>query len=67
MSAPEVTEGWSIIAPPARKAHYFRDTMSLCRKRGFYFGPLDPDDQTSPDDCAACRKILDREKAQAAS
>lgn len=61
------TEGWGIIVPPAKKAHYFRDTMSLCRTRGFYFGPLNADEYRSPDDCAACRKVLDREAAQKAA
>jgi hypothetical protein len=60
-------EGWGVIRPGDRRAHYYRDGMSLCRRVGFYAGPLDPDDKPSPDDCAACRKQLDREQAKAAA
>ena len=59
------TEGWGVIRPGDRKAHYYRETMSLCRTRGFYTFSLEPDDKPSPDDCKACRKVLDREKAKA--
>ena len=54
-------EGWGVIRPGDRKAHYYRDMTSLCRRVGFYRGPLDADDKPSPDDCAACRKALRRE------
>lgn len=70
MTAPEsaLTEGWGIIRPGDRKAHYYRsDGFSLCRRVGFYRGPLDADSFQSKDDCAACRKVLDREKAKAKS
>lgn len=60
------TEGWGVIRPGDRKAHYYRETMSLCRRVGFYTGPLDPDDSPSKDDCAACRKELTREAAKKA-
>jgi hypothetical protein len=58
----EHTEGWGVIRPGDRKAHYYRDTMSLCRRVGFYRGPLDPDGPPSPDDHAECRRLLAREK-----
>jgi hypothetical protein len=58
-------EGWGVIRPGDRKAHYYRDMTSLCRRVGFYGGPLDGDDKPGPDDCAACRKQLDREAAKA--
>ena len=61
------SEGWGVIAPGRRKAHYYRDGRSLCREWGFYQGSLSPDEYPSPDDCAACRKVLGHEKAQAAS
>jgi hypothetical protein len=61
----EKPEGWGIIRPGDRKAHYYRDMFSLCGRVGFYNGSLDPDDKLSPDDCAACRKRLDRERAKA--
>lgn len=54
-------EGWGIIRPGDRKAHYYRETFSLCRTRGFYTYHLEPDTGPSPDDCKACRKVLDRE------
>jgi len=38
---------------------------SLCGRVGFYRGPLDPDEFKSKQDCAACRKQLDREQAKA--
>ncbi|HXT91401.1 MAG TPA: hypothetical protein VN714_19275 [Trebonia sp.] len=63
----EKTEGWGIIRPGDRKAHYYRDMTSLCRRVGFYTGPLDADDKPSPDDCAACRKELLRETAKKAA
>ena len=61
------TEGWGVIRPGDRKAHYYRSMTSLCRRVGFYRGPLDADDKPSPDDCAACRKELAREQAKAAA
>ena len=59
------TEGWGLIRPGDRKAHYYRATMSLCRRVGFYRGDLEPDTSPGPDDCAACRKVLTRENAKA--
>lgn len=61
----EPTEGWGVMRPGDRRFHYYRDTMSLCRKVGFYRFELSPDTGTTEDDCAACRKVLDREKAKA--
>ena len=58
----ETPEGWGDIAPGDRKAHYYRNAMALCRRRGLYMGPLTPDEFESPDDCGACRKILNKEK-----
>jgi hypothetical protein len=56
-------EGWGVIRPGDRKAHYYRGMTSLCRRVGFYTGPLDLDElASSKDDCAACTKALDREK-----
>ncbi len=60
-------EGWGVIRPGDRRAHYYREGMSLCRRVGFYSGPLDPDTFKSKDDCAACRKVLDREQAKSPS
>jgi hypothetical protein len=58
-------EGWGVIAPGTRKAHYYRNTMSLCRRRGFYTGPLEADTGPSRDDCAGCRSLLDKEADRA--
>jgi hypothetical protein len=56
-------EGWWFPGL-SRKAHYFREGRSLCGKWGtFGQQPLTPDTHKSPDDCAACRRKLDREKA----
>lgn len=53
----EYKAGWG-MPNNSRKAHYFPSPTSLCGKYGFYFGPTSPDTYKSPDDCAACRKIL---------
>lgn len=65
--AEDPNEGWGVIRPGDRKAHYYRDGFSLCRRVGLYAGPLDPDLSSSPDDCAACTKRLAREDAKAAA
>lgn len=56
------TEGWGMLGPTSKKAHYFRGTRSLCHRWGFYQGPLEADAFTSTDDCAACRKVLTKEQ-----
>lgn len=63
----EIKEGWGVIRPGDRRAHYYRDMDALCRKVGFYRGPLEPDEFVSADDCAACRKRLTREKSKTSS
>ena len=59
-------EGWGVIRPGDRRAHYYRSSMSLCRRVGFYHGPLYRDEFPSPDDHKECRRVLDREQAKAA-
>jgi hypothetical protein len=54
------TEGWGVIRPGDRKAHYYDGMTALCRKAGFYKGPLEPDTGKSRDDCTPCRRLLDR-------
>ncbi len=62
MSA-EPREGWAFPGN-SRKAHFMRDAMSLCGKWGLYFGRLQQDNgKPGPDDCAGCRKVLDKERA----
>lgn len=58
-----MTEGWGVIRPGDRKSHYYgSDSFSLCRRVGFYRGPLEPDDHKSTDDCAECRRRLEARK-----
>lgn len=59
------TEGWGVIPPGQRKAHYFVSRTALCHGWGFYNGPLEPDGGPSTDDCAKCRRLLDHRKTEA--
>ena len=52
------TEGWGVIT--GRVAHYYRDSMSLCRRRGFYTGPLDAETVPMLNECQECRRRLNR-------
>lgn len=64
MTEDTIEEGWAFPAN-ARRAHYMRDTMALCRRYGFYTGPLQADNgKPSKDDCTACRKALEAERAR---
>lgn len=65
MTENEVKEGWGFPGT-SRKAHYFVDMMALCRKWGFYNGPLEQGLDESPDNCAACKKELAKRKAKVA-
>ena len=67
MSIEKLTEGWGVIRAGDRKAHYYRNMDSLCRRVGFYRGELEADEFISSADCAGCRKKLDAEKAGHAS
>jgi len=53
-------EGWG-KSPASRKWHYFRKHDSLCRRIGFYFGPVEQGNNGSPDNCTECRKRLEKE------
>ncbi len=55
-------EGWGLPGR-SRKWHYFINTMSLCRKYGFYQGYLEQANDDSPDNCSACRKAKKSEAA----
>lgn len=61
-SQEKVKEGWGVPAG-SRKAHYFVDSMSLCRRWGFYFGLLEQGNDTSPDNCPGCMKSLAKRRA----
>jgi hypothetical protein len=57
--------GWSFLGGQARKAHWFPSstsgTKSLCGKWAIWrVHPLEPDNGASKDDCAACRRALER-------
>lgn len=57
----QTNEGWG-KSPVSRKWHFFAaDGRSLCGKIGFYFGPKEPGQDDSPDNCAECRKRLKKE------
>ncbi len=55
-----VREGWGVIRPGDRKAHFYRESFSLCKRVGFYRGPLETEDieKESKDDCLQCRRAL---------
>lgn len=53
-------EGWGWPSD-SRKAHYFAaDGRSLCGKWGRFGLPLTAGDYESPDDCADCRRRLNK-------
>lgn len=59
------TEGWAWPVN-SRKAHYFRESRSLCGRWGFFGSAFDPSQQgQSPDDCTDCRRRRDREESRA--
>ncbi len=56
-----IKEGWGFPGT-YRKAHYFVDGMSLCRKWCFYHGPLEQGEDDHPDNCVACMRKLAKRK-----
>jgi hypothetical protein len=54
--------GWG-FPETSRKAHYFVDMMSLCRKWGFYNGPLEQGNDDSIYNCAECKRLLAKRKS----
>jgi hypothetical protein len=63
MSAPE--EGWGIVRPGDRTAHYYRGSRSLCHRAGFYFGPLEPDAGGHMDEHKECGRKVKAERLAA--
>jgi hypothetical protein len=61
MVVTEREEGWGFPGN-SKKAHYFVDGMALCRKWGFYSGPLEKGNDNSPDNCAECKRLLSKRK-----
>lgn len=60
----EVRQGWGAKRPGDKVYHYYADGTSLCRKIGFYHGPLDPDDggPKQSADCSECYRRLQKLK-----
>jgi hypothetical protein len=58
--APDSKEGWGVIRPGDRTAHYYVDSFSLCRGVGFYTGPLEPETGPLPGEHKVCRRLLDK-------
>jgi hypothetical protein len=59
----EPKEGWGFPGQ-SRKCHYFEASRSLCGKWALFRERLEPDTGTkSPDDCAECRRRLDKKLA----
>ncbi|MFI5300226.1 MAG: hypothetical protein ACHREM_19225 [Polyangiales bacterium] len=53
----DIKEGWQAEKHDAQRVyHYIHDTMSLCRKLGFYTGDLMPwtGNAKGREDCAEC-------------
>lgn len=63
----ETKQGWQAqLTPGARRFHFIREGMALCRAVGFYRGDLVPDVGNGPkgnEDCTKCFRIVRGEKA----
>jgi hypothetical protein len=60
----KLTEGWTyLINSP--KWHYFRHGLSLCGRWAHFGSDYEQGNDTSPDNCIACRKKLAREVEKA--
>lgn len=58
--------GWAFPTLTARRRHYFRaDERSLCGRYGLHYRPAGDPTPNHPipaeDECAACRRRLDKE------
>lgn len=62
MMTPVFREGWGYPQRRQSRSHYFRGGKSLCQKVGLYHGRLEDDMHAVFDECAHCRKIVDKEK-----
>lgn len=61
---PELKDGWA-WPNNSRKAHYFSRGRSLCGKM-MYLGATEQGNDTSPDNCAECRRRLPKPPAPVA-
>jgi hypothetical protein len=57
-------EGWTFCLN-WRRAHYIRACRSLCGRWMYLGSLLDADEGPSPDDCATCRRLKDKEVVSA--
>ncbi|TAN60753.1 hypothetical protein EPN18_08015 [bacterium] len=64
METATTNEGW-VYLKNSPKWHYIRNRTSLCNKF-LYLGTqeLEQGNNNSPDNCAVCRKKLEKEKAE---
>lgn len=54
-------EGWTWLWN-STKWHYFKNGQSLCRRFMLLGkGDFEQDNNNSPDNCKACKKVLDKE------
>jgi len=56
-----MSEGW-VWALNWRKAHYIKDSRSLCGKWLYLGKNLEQGKDDSPDNCALCRRKLRKQK-----
>lgn len=61
-----VRRGWAWPLN-SKKAHYFMDARSLCRKWLFFGEVVEDGNDNSPDACVACKRLLAREKGKDAA
>lgn len=62
--ASEYKPGWGKPTSQSRKWHYFgADRRSLCGSYGWIVGELEQGNDSSPDNCATCKRKLS-EQAQ---
>lgn len=62
-----ISEGWGLLRPGDRFAHYYRNEEALCREIAFYRGYLEPGGRSVPEssiDCADCRTRIELEVAR---
>jgi len=59
----ELTEGW-VWFINTRKAHYVKESKSLCRRYMYLGSSFEQGKDDSPDNCSACKKKLAKLKAK---
>lgn len=59
-------EGWKWLIN-SKKWHYFRNGTSLCHKWANFGQEFELGNDTSPDNCMACKKALQKEREKAST